>query len=300
MPVKDFFLALLVVAIWGFNFVAIKVGVNDIPPLMLNAMRFSLVVIPWVFFIKKPNIGWSYIIGFGMFLGVIQFGLLFTAMKWGMSASLSSIVLQLQAFFTILFAFLLLGEKPKSWQIMGAFVAFSGIGIIAAERYTGGALVPFLMCVAAASSWGVANIITKKAGQVNMLNFVVWGSLIPPIPLLILSLMLEDHAAIWAVFTNPQPLSISAAFYLAYPTTILGFGIWNHLLKKHPASLVAPFSLMVPVFGVLSGTIFLGESMSSAAIIGGTIILLGLMLNVFGGRFLAKVNSSRPNQTPSN
>lgn len=150
------------VAIWGFNFVVIKVGVSDVPPLLLNGIRFSLVVLPWVFFFKKPNASWSLIIGFGLFLGVIQFGLLFTAMKWGVSASLASIVLQLQAFFTILFAFLLLGEKPKSWQIMGAFIAFSGIGIIAAERYNGGALIPFLMCVAAASSWGLANIMTKK------------------------------------------------------------------------------------------------------------------------------------------
>ncbi len=226
------------------------------PPLLLNGIRFSLVVLPWVFFFKKPNASWSLIIGFGLFLGVIQFGLLFTAMKWGVSASLASIVLQLQAFFTILFAFLLLGEKPKSWQIMGAFIAFSGIGIIAAERYNGGALIPFLMCVAAASSWGLANIMTKKAGQVDMLNFVVWGSLIPPIPLFALSFMLEDHAAIWASFTDPKLTAIGAAFYLAYPSTILGFGIWNQLLKKHPASLVAPFSLMVPVFGVLSGTIF--------------------------------------------
>lgn len=121
-----------------------------------------------------------------------------------------------------------------------------------------------------------------------MLNFVVWGSLIPPIPLFALSFMLEDHAAIWASFTDPKLTAIGAAFYLAYPSTILGFGIWNQLLKKHPASLVAPFSLMVPVFGVLSGTIFLGENMSTAAIIGGAIILLGLMLNVFGGRILAK------------
>lgn len=288
MPLKDFFLALLVVAIWGFNFVVIKVGVEDVPPLLLNGIRFSLVVLPWIFFIKKPKASWSLIIGFGMFLGVIQFGLLFTAMKWGVSASLASIVLQLQAFFTILFAFLLLGEKPKSWQIMGAFIAFSGIGIIAAERYNGGALVPFLMCVAAASSWGLANIMTKKAGQVDMLNFVVWGSLVPPIPLFILSFMLEDHTAIWTSLTEPKLTAIGAALYLAYPSTILGFGIWNQLLKNHPASLVAPFSLMVPVFGVLSGAIFLGESMNSAAIIGGTIILLGLMLNVFGGRLLAK------------
>lgn len=284
MPIRDFFLALLVVAIWGFNFVVIKVGVTDVPPLFLNAMRFILVVLPWVFFIKKPQTRWIYIFGFGLFLGVIQFGLLFPAMKWGMSASLSSIVLQLQAFFTILFAFLLLGEKPKSWQIIGAVVAFCGIAIIGADRYTGGVLVPFIMVVAAASSWGVANIITKKAGQVDMLNFVVWASLVPPLPLLGLSLLLEDHAAIWMAITQPTLPAIGAAFYLAYPTTILGFGIWNQLLKKHPASLVAPFSLMVPVFGVLSGSFFLGESMSTAAIIGGTIILLGLMLNVFGGR----------------
>ncbi len=260
MPIRDIFLAILVVAIWGYNFVVIKLGVEEMPPLLLTALRYLFAAFPLIFFIKRPATGWGNIIGYGVSLGVLMFGLLFVGMKLGVNASMSSIIPQLQVFFTMGFAALLLGEKPKRWQIIGAVIAFSGIAIMGGERFGGSAFLPFMLLVIGAVFWGLANVIAKKAGQIDMFAYTIWTSIVPVIPLLAMSWMFEDRTAIISTFTNPTALGISAVLYQAFLATIVGFALWNQLLKKHPASLVAPFSLLVPIFGVVSGVLFLGES----------------------------------------
>lgn len=285
MPIRDLLLAILVVAIWGFNFVVIKVGVAEVPPLLLTGLRFLLAAFPLMLFIKRPATSWANIIGYGISLGVLMFGLLFLGMKLGVNASMSSIIPQLQVFFTMGFAVLLLGERPKPWQLAGAAIAFSGIAIMGIERLGGSAFLPFILLVIGAVFWGLANVIAKKAGQIDMFAFTIWTSIAPVIPLFLLSWLFEDHDAIVATFTNPTALGIGAALFQAYPATIVGFAIWNQLLKKHPASLVAPFSLLVPIFGVFSGVLFLGETMSVPAIIGGLVIFIGLAINIFGSKF---------------
>lgn len=289
MKIRDILLALLVVAIWGFNFVVIKVGVTEVPPLLLTGFRFLLAAFPLVFFIKKPATSWGYIVAYGMSLGAIQFGLLFFAIKLGMSASLSSVIMQLQAFFTIGFAFLWLKEVPKLWQIVGALIAFSGIAIMGSVQAEQAKLLPFLLLIIAAMFWGMANIISKKVGQIDMFSFVIWTSLVPPLPLFALSWAIEDRGLIIKTFTNPTWTGTGSILFLAYPATVFGFAIWNQLLKKNPASLVAPFSLLVPIFGILSGYLVLRETMSILAVIGGAVIFIGLLLNVFGGRIFARL-----------
>lgn len=284
MPIRDILLAILVVALWGFNFVVIKVGVAEMPPLFLTGLRYLFAAIPLIFFIRRPATSWSNIVGYGLSLGVLMFGLLFVGMKLGVNASMSSIIPQLQVFFTMGFAVLLLGEKPKAWQILGAIIAFSGIAVMGAERFGGSSFLPFMLLVLGAVFWGLANVIAKKAGQIDMFAFTVWTSIVPIAPLLLISWMFEDRAAIITTITTPTALGVGAVLYQAYPATIIGFAIWNQLLKKHPAGLVAPFSLLVPIFGVLSGVFVLGETMSTLAIIGGIVIFFGLALNVFGER----------------
>ena len=285
MPIRDIFLAILVVAIWGYNFVVIKLGVEEMPPLLLTALRYLFAAFPLIFFIKRPATRWGNIIGYGVSLGVLMFGLLFVGMKLGVNASMSSIIPQLQVFFTMGFAALLLGEKPKRWQIIGAVIAFAGIAIMGAERFGGSAFLPFMLLVIGAVFWGLANVIAKKAGQIDMFAYTIWTSIVPVIPLLAMSWMFEDRTAIISTFANPTALGIGAVLYQAFLATIVGFALWNQLLKKHPASLVASFSLLVPIFGVVSGILFLGESMSLPAIVGGLVIFIGLAINVFGGRF---------------
>lgn len=284
MPIGHLLLALMVVAIWGFNFVVIKVGLADVPPLFLTALRFLFAALPAVFFVKRPAVPWRLFLGFGLIFGVVKFGLLFVGMKAGMSAGLSSIVLQMQAFFTIGFAFLVLGERPVPIQYLGAAVAIGGIAIIGAMRWQGASLVPFLLVIASAACWGISNILTKKAGRIDMLGFVVWTALVPILPLLALSSIFEGPAAIGTALAHPTWTAIGAVAYLAIPTTLFGYGVWSFLLSRHPAATVAPLTLLVPVFGMGSAALVLGEPFGGAEMAGAGLVFLGLVINVLGPR----------------
>ena len=282
MPLSHTFLAVLVTIIWGLSFVVIKVGVGTTPPLLLAALRFFFAALPAVFFIPRPKTSWRILAGYGFFLGVAQFGLLFVAIGLGMPASLASVVMQAQVFFTILFAVFLMGERPTFHQLVGGTVACLGLVLIAWPRLTGGGAGPFLMTVVAAAAWGVANIISKQAGRVDMLGFIVWSSLVAPLPLLGLSLWLDGPSHVMAALTDLDWALVGTVAYLAYPTTIFAFGIWAYLLSRHPAATVTPFALLVPVAGILGAGLILGEAMRPLEAIGGAVIVLGLAINILG------------------
>jgi O-acetylserine/cysteine efflux transporter len=284
MSLRDIGLALLVVTVWGVNFVAIRWGVDEVPPLLLTALRYLCAAVPAVFFIRRPQIGLPILIGYGFAIGVLQFGLLFAAIKLGMPAGLSSLVMQLQAFFTIALAVVFLREKLGPFQILGGLVAFGGIGLIGAERLEGAALLPLLMTIAAAFFWGVGNIITKKAGQIDMLSFVAWSALVPPIPLFLASLVLEGPGAIPSALANITWLGGGSLLFISYGATLFGYGVWSMLLSRYPANVVAPFSLLVPIAGIGSAALLLGETVSTIEIAGSALVFLGLLINVFGPR----------------
>jgi O-acetylserine/cysteine efflux transporter len=286
MPLSHSLVALLVTTLWGLSFVVIKLGVGTTPPLLLAALRFLFAALPAIFFVPRPKTDWRNVVGYGFFLGVAQFGLLFAALAAGMPASLASVVMQAQVFFTILFAALLMGERPGPHQVIGGFVASLGLVLIAWPRMTGGGAVPFLMTVLAA--WGVANIISKRAGRVDMLGFVVWSSLVAPLPLFGLSLWLDGPAQVFTALTRLDGGTMAAVAYLAYPTTIFAFGIWAYLLSRHPAATVTPFALFVPVAGILGSALILGEAMHPVEAVGGAVIVLGLAFNVFGRRLMRR------------
>lgn len=294
MSVRDILLALVVMAVWGVNFVAIKIGVEGFPPLFLTAARFFFTALPAAFFIKRPNAPWSLIAGFGLLLGVVKFGLVFSAVKYGMPAGLTSLVMQLQVFFTLGLAFLAFRERPRLMQIAGAAIAFAGIGVFIAERTQSAApLIPFLMVVGAAFTWGCANMVIKRAGKVDTLAFLVWSSLFSPLPLLALSLWVEGPAAIQASLSPPRLDSVLALAFIVGPSTLFAFAAWNALLARYPTSVVAPFALLVPVFGLLSGALLLGEPFTALAMLGGGVVFAGLLVNVFGDRLLDGVESRR-------
>jgi O-acetylserine/cysteine efflux transporter len=288
MPLSHSLFALLVTAIWGLSFVVIKLGVGTTPPLLLAALRFLFAAVPAVFFVPRPKTDWTNVVAYGFFLGVAQFGLLFAAIAIGMPASLASVVMQAQVFFTILFAALFMGERPWPHQIVGGLVAAFGLVLIAWPRMTGGGAGPFLMTVVAAASWGVANIVSKRAGRVDMLGFIVWSSLVAPLPLLGLSLWLDGPAQVIAALARIDGGTLAAVAYLAYPTTIFAFGIWAYLLSRHPAATVTPFALFVPVAGILGSVLILGEALHPIEAVGGAIIVLGLAFNIFGRRLMGR------------
>ncbi|WP_114943583.1 EamA family transporter [Microvirga calopogonii] len=288
MPLAHSLCAVLVAFLWGLSFVVIKLGVNNTPPLLLAAMRFFFAALPAVFFIPRPKTSWRNVVAYGFFLGVGQFGLLFAALAIGMPASLASLVMQAQVFFTILFAALVMNERPSPHQVLGSVVGFLGLCIIALPRLTGSGAAPFLMTVAAAASWGVANTISKRAGRVDMLSYIVWASLIAPLPLLGLSLWLDGPDRVVSALVHIDKGTLAAVAYLAYPSTLLAFGIWAYLLSRHAAAVVTPFALLVPVAGILGSALVLGEVMHPIEALGGAVIVLGLAFNIFGRRLLKR------------
>lgn len=288
LSLRDLFLALLVVLAWGLNFVMIKWGVAEVPPLFLTALRYLCAALPMVFFVKRPQVRLGTLLVYGLAIGFAQFGLLFSAIKLGLPAGLASLIIQTQAFFTFGLAMLFLGERLGRWQAIGASVALIGIGVIAAERFEVTSLVPLLMVLLAAFFWGVGNIASKKAGQIDMLSFVVWGSLVPIIPLLALSALLEGPDAIGAAIQNFSLGTAGIVLFNGYVATLVGFGLWSYLLKRYPAGLIAPFSLLVPVFGIGFAVLLAGEVITELEIIGSALVFLGLVLNVFGPRVMRR------------
>ncbi|UYN98649.1 MAG: EamA family transporter [Devosia sp.] len=280
MPIRHVLLALLVVSIWGFNFVVIKLSVEALPPVLAAALRFAAAAFPLILFVRPPKAPAWTVIGFGLSFGFALYAFLNLSISWGMPAGLSSIVLQTQAFFTMMMAFLLLGERPSRFQMLGAAIAFGGIGVIASERVGNAGLLPLSLTLLAAISWGLANVLTKKAGKVNALSFTVWGSLAAPLPLLGLSLLTEGWPAISAALIGFSWSDAGLIAFLAYPATLLGGAIWSWLLGRHPASVVAPFTLLVPITGLASGYLVLGETVTPIEIGGALLVIAGLIVTL--------------------
>ncbi|MEW1719383.1 EamA family transporter [Streptomyces sp. NPDC093109] len=255
-------LAVLVTALWGVNFVVIEIGLGHFPPLLFSALRFLVAALPAVFFVGRPKVAWKWVIGVGLALGVAKFGLLFVGMNQGMPAGLSSLVLQIQAVFTALFAAVALGERPGRTRLLGMGVALAGIAVAAVDEGTSGPLAAFALVIAAAVFWGVSNVLTRKASPPDSLNFMVWVSTVPVLPLLGLSLLFEGPSADLAALRALDGTGAAIILYVAWGTTVFGFGVWGFLLRRYPASSVAPFSLLVPVFGMSAAALVLGESLS--------------------------------------
>jgi len=284
-------LALLVVAVWGFNFVMIKVGLNDFPPLFLAFTRFFLTSVPAIFFVKRPAAPISMIIGYALAMFVLQFGLLYLGMDAGAPPGLSSILMQLHIFFTIVLAVLIFGEKVHVWQIVGAFVAFSGIVLVAMNVGSGITLAGFLLLIAAAAAWSAGNVISKKIGRVDMASLVIWGSFCAWPPLLALSWFVEGPEKIAYALHQATPIAVTAVLYIAYLSNLFGFGVWSFLLHHHPLATVAPFTLLVPILAILFSVFFLGEPLQVWKICAALLVIAGLCINLFGPRLFSRKNN---------
>jgi O-acetylserine/cysteine efflux transporter len=279
MPRRHVLAAIAVATIWGVNFVVIDVGLRHFPPLLFAALRFALVALALPF-VPRPGVPVRYVVGVGVFLSMGQFGLLFLSMDQGVPAGLASLVLQLQAAFTVGLAVLLLGERPRRAQLAGGVVALGGIGIIAAGRTQAVPLGALALTVGAAASWGVGNVLTRSARSPHALGLLVWSSLVPPLPLLGLALAMSGGDAVGAAFSSLDVSGVLALLFVVCVSTFGGFGMWTALMARHPASQVAPFTLLVPVVGIASAWIALGEVPSGPELLGAAVVLGGLGLTV--------------------
>jgi len=295
LAARDLALILAVVALWGFSFVAIKVGLRELPPFALASLRFFFAAVPLVFFVKRPRMPWRFIIGYGLGIGVCQFGLLFLGMKLGMAAGLSSVVIQVQIFFTVGLAVAFLGDELRREDLLGAAVATLGVALLGAYKLSTGAtstLIGFLLVIAAALAWGVGNVIAKSAAaryDPDMFALVVWSSMVPPLPLALLAFIFEGGQSVGTAVASASALTWGCVLLLSWGATLFGFASWAGLLHRYPTALVAPFALLIPVSGLASGAIFLGEGLAPLQMAGVALVLLGLAENVFGVQLRAWV-----------
>ncbi len=281
MRPREILLALLVVVAWGINFVIIEVGLGTMPPLLLAALRFAVAALPAVF-IPRPPVPWPRFVFIGLVLFTGQFALLFISMKVGMPAGLASVVIQSQAFLTGPMAALVLGERISLRQIGGTGIAFLGLAAIATTAGGGGVtLAGLILCLGAALCWAIGNVALRGAGKVDMFAMVTWLSIVPPLPLLALSYLFEGPQAIETAFLHMGWAGVGAVAYIAIVSTNIGYGMWAYLLKLYPAAQVAPFSLLVPIVGIVSAALLLGEQFGPVRLAGMVLVFIGLIVAVF-------------------
>lgn len=270
--------------IWGLNFVVIDLGQADVPPLVFLAMRFVLVAIPAVFFLKPPNIGWRNILLIGTFLSLGQFALLYLALSLGMPAGLASLLLQTQIVLSVVVSAVVLKEHPTRRQLIGIIIGTAGLVVVIVGHSSVAPWLPMVITILAALSWAIGNVLSRRAKAASGLSLVVWSGLIVPIPSLALSLIVDTPPVVFESITHLSLTAILSTLYTAVGASLIGYGIWNSLLAKYPTSAVVPFTLLIPVLGILAAWVVQGETPTITELVGGTIMLSGLAAAVIQGR----------------
>ncbi|AXF86719.1 putative amino-acid metabolite efflux pump [Ephemeroptericola cinctiostellae] len=299
MSALDMGRALLIVLIWGVNFVAIKIGLQHIPPFALGALRFAAVALPAVFFVARPRLPWRWLFAYALCISFGQFAFLFIGMRLGMPAGLASLVLQVSAPFTLIFSAYFFKESVKSHQIIGMLI--SAVGLVCLASYSLAQRSPsqsevswigFTLTVCAGASWALGNVVNKhiaRSSPVPLLNLVIWGALVV-LPFFTISALwfegLDVFARIAVQFTWQD---VAAIAYIAYLATIVGYVLWGGLLARYPASWIAPITLMVPPIGLTAGFVLLNEHLMGWQIFGIVVVMVGLLFNVLGHHVLERL-----------
>ena len=279
MRSRDVLLAVIVNVLWGINFAAIDLGLRDLPPLLFCALRFGLAAVPAIVLLRHPRVAWRWVLAVGLALGVVKFGLLFAAMAAGMPAGLSALVLQSQAGFSVIFAVVLLGERPGARRVVGLVVAAAGIAVVG-SGVRGGPPAAFALILGAGVAWGLSNVATRRAAPPDMLRFMVWVSAVAAPVDLVLSLVLEGPGRDLAALRGLTLTGVASLGYVTFVATLFGFGVWGALLRRYGASAVAPFAMLAPVFAVASGALILAQPVRPSDVIGGLFVLGGITLGL--------------------
>lgn len=284
MPFRHAAVGLLIAFIWGVNFIFIKMALVDIPPLTLAAFRFLLVGVPAVFFIPRPQVPWSGLIKYGLVMFATQFGLLFLGMRFGVSAGLASMLMQVQVFFTMALAVVVFKERPTLTKILGAVIAFTGVAIVGLHSGQDVSFMGFILIMLASFSWATGNILVKSLAHANALALVAWGGLVAFPPLAILAVIFEGPSSIAWLSQEIHVMTFISVAYIVYLSTHTAYSLWGWLLRHHSASTVVPFTLLVPIFGFISSAVVLGEQIPNWKIYSGMLVILGLCVNLYGTR----------------
>jgi O-acetylserine/cysteine efflux transporter len=280
LPLSHFLLAVAVVAVWGSNFVVIKLGLAELPPLAFAALRFFFALVPAVFFLPRPAVPWRHLAAYGVLIGAGQFGLLYIAMNGQISPGLASLVVQVQVFFTIGLAMAATGERVRLFQIAALVLATAGIGVILSHSDRTTTPLGLALVILAAMGWAGGNHVAKLSGRVNMLAYVVWASLFSVPPLVVMSLIMEGWPTVREALVTASPAAWAAVAWQSVGNTLFGYAAWGWLLARHPAATITPMALLVPVFGMGASALLLGETMPLWKVAAAALVMAGLALNI--------------------
>lgn len=274
------FLALLLIFIWGFNWVIMKLGLDEMPPFLMAACRFFLTSMPWVFIVKRPNIPFSSVVIYGFLMFVVQFGFLFSGIYVGIPAGIASVIGQTQVIFTMFFSYLLLKERIYLHQVIGALIAFIGIGLVSWNLEGSITLLGVLLILSSALFWGLGSVYSKKLGKISPFPLVVWGSLIAWPPLLLICYFFEGKEGIFPLVQQISLVSLGAIVYLTYFATFFGFGIWFYLLSRYPLATLAPLTLGIPIVATIFSSLVLNEPFELWNLSAAFLIIIGLAVDL--------------------
>jgi len=289
LPPLHLALAIAVAAVWGSNFVVIKVALEHLPPLLLATLRFAIAFLPAAFFLKRPAVPWRHLAAYGLLIGAGQFGVLYIAMERSISPGLASLVIQTQVFFTIGLSMWLMAERVRPFQWLALALAGGGLLVIVLRGDNSATPLGLVLVLVAAACWASGNLVAKAGGKVNMLAYVVWASLFSFPPLLLLSLVFEGWPAMRTGLADSTWLTWAAVLYQSVGNSLFGYASWGWLLARHPAATISPTALLVPVFGMSTSALLLSESLPAWKLIAAALIMSGLMLNLAWPRVQARL-----------
>jgi O-acetylserine/cysteine efflux transporter len=292
--------AVLCALLWGFNFVVIAVGLRDFPPLLFAALRFLLAAVPAILLIRRPRVGWARVVLIGLLMSVIQFGALFVAIQLGIGAGLASVVVQSQVVFTAIIGAVALRERPGRGRVVGLLIAVAGLCVIGVGAPSATSVAGFGLCLVAGAAWGGGNVLTRATRPTRPFALLVYSSAVAPLPLLGLSLLTEGPATDLHALLGLNLSGILALLYVSGGATLIGFGLWYRLLARYPADSVAPFTVLVPVVGLLSAWAVLGQAATPPDLLGAAIAVAGLVVIHQWGRRVPGPRSSdwHPSASP--
>jgi drug/metabolite transporter (DMT)-like permease len=280
MSVRDLLLGVFVMCLWGLNFSVIKLGVGELNPLLLTALRFTLATIPAVFLVKRPSVHIGYLAGYGMTFGIGVWGMATWSINAGLSAGMASVLLQMNVVIGLFLGWFLLKESVSRMKMVGSVLAIGGLGL--SLSVTDGSVTPMgiLLILLAALSWSITSIIIKKAGTKQVFAFSIWAMLFAPLPLFALSFLQYGSAPFVQLVNQWNNAAAFSVLFQAYPTTLFGYWIWNRMLVKYPLTTVAPLTLLVPVFGLLGGALFFNEDVGVVKASACLLVIVGLLIGL--------------------
>lgn len=278
MKKNDLILAVFVMAIWGFNFSMIKMGITNVHPLIATAARFAFAVIPAIFFIARPNVAWRYLVSYGLVFGVGIWGMASWSITAGLSSGMSSVLLSSNVLIGMAVGLFVFKEKSSPRKLMGALLAMVALLVLVSATNGNITASGLMLIMIAAISWTLMGVIVKASKTKQAFAFNVWGMLFAPVPLVLFATALHGEQILWQAYENWDMNTTIAVAFQAYPTTLFGYWVWNRTLIKYPLSTAAPLTLLVPVFALISGYFMYDEVLSVPQIIASTLFLIGIGL----------------------